>query len=73
MHFNWFKDNLKKIKTSVWYKNIPNDFVLTDLKDESSIYLDGGIFMNNQPNEKVGYIHELFFYNSILGAFSAQC
>ena len=38
---NQLKDKLMKIKTSVWYKDILNERLLTDLKEKALLYVDG--------------------------------
>ena len=41
MNVNQLKDNIRKIKTSVWYKNIFNERILTYLKEKAPLYVDG--------------------------------
>ena len=61
MNLNQLKDKLRKRKTSVWYKNILNERLLTPLKEKAPLYVDGSGVTNNQQNKKGGYIHELFY------------
>ena len=60
MNVNKLKDNLRKRKTSVWYKIILDRILSTDLKEKAPIYVDGAGLTKNQQNKNGGYIHELF-------------
>ena len=40
MNVNQLKDNIKKRKTSVWYKNILDERLLIALKEKAPPYVD---------------------------------
>ena len=40
MNFNHLKDNLRKRKSSVWYKNIHNEILLKYWKEKAPLYVD---------------------------------
>ena len=50
MNINQLKENLKKIKTYVWYRHILDERVLTALKEKAQFYVDGVGLKNNQQN-----------------------
>ena len=52
MNVNQLKEKLKKRKTSVWYKNILDEILLTALKEKDQLYVDGEGLTNNQQNKK---------------------
>ena len=52
MNANNLKDNLSKIKASVWYKNIINERLLTALKSKAPLYVDGAGLTNNKEKSK---------------------
>ena len=52
MNVNQLKNKLRKIKNYVWYKNILDKSLLTDLKEKSPLYVDGEGLTNNQKNKK---------------------
>ena len=60
MNANQIKDNLRKRKTSVWYKTILYGRLLTALKEKSPLSVYGAGLKNNQQNKKGGYIHKIF-------------
>ena len=41
MNVNQLKEKLKKRKTSVWYKKILDEILLTALKENYQLYVDG--------------------------------
>ena len=51
MDVNQLKDNIRKIKTSVWCKNILDTRMLIDLKENAPLYVDGAGLTNNQKIE----------------------
>ena len=51
MNIYQLKDKLRKIKTSVWYKNILDEILLTSLKEKAPIYTDGVGLTKNQQNK----------------------
>ena len=52
MNVNQLKDKLRKRKTSVWYKNILDERILTALKEKVPLYVDGAGLRKNQQTEK---------------------
>ena len=46
------KISFGKEKTSVWYRNIPNESIFTALKEKAPIYVDVAGLTNNQQNKK---------------------
>ena len=50
MNVNQLKDNLRKRKTSVWYKNIIDGRLLTALKEKAPLYARGEGLINIQQN-----------------------
>ena len=60
MNIYQLKDKLRKIKTSVWYKNITNKKLLTASIEKAPPYVYGADLKNNQQNKKGGFTHELF-------------
>ena len=52
MNVNHLKDKLRKRKTFVWHKNITNEIILTDLKENAPFYVYGEGLTNNQQNKK---------------------
>ena len=73
MNVDQYKDKLGKIKTSVWYKNVLGEILLTTLKEKAMIFVYGTGLTKNKQNKKVGYIHEVFTKTSYWGAFSVWC
>ena len=53
MNIYQLKDKLRKIKTSVWYKNILDEILLTSLKEKAPIYTDGVGLTKNQQNKQL--------------------
>ena len=51
MNVNHLKDKLRKIKTSVWYKKIIDERLLTYLKEKAPLYADGTGMKKNQQNK----------------------
>ena len=41
MNVDQYKDKLGKIKTSVWYKNVLGEILLTTLKEKAMIFVYG--------------------------------
>ena len=52
MNVNPLKEKLRKRKTSVWYKNILDEILLTYLKGKAQFYVYGEGLKNNQQNKK---------------------
>ena len=52
MNVNQLKDKLRKRKTSVWYKNILDERLLTALKEKAQLCVDGAGLTNNKRNKK---------------------
>ena len=51
MYVNQLKDKHRKIKTSVLYKHILDERILTALKYKAQIYVDGAGLRKNQQNK----------------------
>ena len=60
MNVNHLKENIRKRKTSVWYKNILDERLLTDFKLKDQIYAGGGSLKKKQQTKMRGYTHYLF-------------
>ena len=50
MNVNQIKHKLRKIKISIWYKNI-DEIILTALKETFTLYVYGAGLKNNQQNK----------------------
>ena len=48
INFNHLKYKISKIKTSVWYKKISDERILTALKQKAPLYVDGSDLTDNQ-------------------------
>ena len=60
INVNQLKDNLMKIKTAVWYKQIFIKYFLYILKKKLHFMQGGGGLTKKQKSKKIGYIHVLF-------------
>ena len=52
MNVNQLKDKLRKIKTSIWYKNIIDGILLTYLKEKDPLYVDGEGLKSNKHKKR---------------------
>ena len=52
MNVNQLKDKLRKGKTSVWYKRIIDEILLTALKEKAPLYVYGAGLTKNQHDKK---------------------
>ena len=52
MNINQIKENFRIIKTSVWYKQILYERLLTALKEKAPLYVEEQGLTNNQENKK---------------------
>ena len=50
MNVDQLKDKISKSKTSVWYKHILSEILLTHLKEMAPLYVDEAVLKNNQYN-----------------------
>ena len=48
MNVDQLQDKLRKRKTSLLYKNIPDERLLTDMKENYPLYVHGGGLEKNQ-------------------------
>ena len=52
MNINTLKDNLRKRRTSVWYKKNLDERLLTALKEKAPLYVDGEVLKRINKIEK---------------------